>query len=86
MQNYRQLRNAEREGNSLLQGRAHKLIILHQMASSVNIHKSYTYTDSAGCISVLRNTYISIKGHELEREQRGIYGKVWRDENDVIIL
>lgn len=38
--NYKQLRNAEGGRNSLLQGRAHHLIIQYQMANSENISAS----------------------------------------------
>ena len=78
--NYRQLRNAETGGNSVLQGRAYQLVIQYQMIRNENTYKaSIIHSEQVVVIDLgiyihthiyshRYSTIINNRGHEFERD------------------
>lgn len=92
---YRQLWSAESERNIHPQGRAYQLVIQYQMISPENVHIQVAlYTVSRIYLSILEYSCIYtcsytytvkidfLKGHEFEREQRGLHKRVLHKEGE----
>ena len=82
MKNYRLLKNPESRRNSLLQGRAHQLVIQYQIVSTENKHPSdavqteqfvFTCLGTHTPINEKKNQTNNKPSHEFEREEGGIY-------------
>ena len=79
--NYRQLKNTESE-IVFFQGRTHQLAIIYQMVNPENIHTLYRLSILylTVCVCVCAHVFVHVtvneeRGHEYEREQRGVYGR-----------
>lgn len=74
--------NSESRRNSILQGRAYKLITQYQIVSTENIHTANIQTKQI----VFRNAYIFVttiskqRDHEFEIDQGRGYGRVWKEK------